>query len=141
MNWGKSIILAFVAFGSFIGFLVYRMASTKVDLVRKDYYQTEMAYQQQIDRIQNNKSAHNPFKINHQPSKKEIQFSIPKGLTKGRIQFFRPSDAQLDFNVAVEPNHTEQIVSTRKLKTGHWRIKITWTDGQQEYYTEEEVRL
>lgn len=141
MNWGKSIILAFVAFGSFIGFLVYRMASTKVDLVRKDYYQTEMAYQQQIDRIQNNKSVHHPFKINYQPSEKAIHFSIPEELTQGQIQFFRPSDAQLDFNVTVQPERSEQVVSTQKLKTGHWRIKITWTDGQQEYYTEEEVRL
>ncbi len=141
MNWGKSIILAFVAFGSFIGFLVYRMASTKVDLVRKDYYQTEMAYQQQIDRIQNNQSVQNPFKINYQPSEKVVHFSLPETLTEGQIQFFRPSDAQLDFNVTVRPNHREQTVSTQHLKTGHWRIKITWTDGQQEYYTEEEVRL
>ena len=48
MNWGKSIILAFVVFTSFVGVLAYKMATAKVDLVRPNYYQTELDYQKSM---------------------------------------------------------------------------------------------
>jgi hypothetical protein len=33
------------------GTMIYQMCRQRIDLVRDDYYQTEIAYQQQIDRI------------------------------------------------------------------------------------------
>ncbi|PQA60844.1 FixH family protein [Siphonobacter curvatus] len=139
MNWGKSIILAFILFGSFIGFLVYRMMRTQVDLVRPDYYQTEMAYQQQIDRVAHTKTAKELVTMQYRPQKQQVQFSVPNTVQEGKIQFFRPSDAKLDFTVAVRPGAAAQTISTETLKTGYWRVKVTWSDGNQEYYTEEEI--
>jgi hypothetical protein len=50
-NWGGAIVLSFVVFAGFIGTMVYRMISQRVDLVADNYYQEEV-YQKQIERIQ-----------------------------------------------------------------------------------------
>ena len=53
MNWGKSIIAAFLFFALFIGVLVFICMKQEVSLVSKDYYKDEINYQQQIERLNN----------------------------------------------------------------------------------------
>lgn len=55
MKWtvGHSITLAFVAFATFILYMVTKMMNTKVDLVEKDYYAKEIKFQNQINKYQN----------------------------------------------------------------------------------------
>ncbi|MFT4031001.1 MAG: FixH family protein [Siphonobacter sp.] len=139
MNWGKAIIIAFIAFGGFIGSLVYRMATTKVDLVRTDYYQTEMKYQQQIDRIRHSQQTSETVQTIYKPNEQLVQFEIPTTAHKGEIQFFRPSDAKLDFTVPLSSG--TQTVATNHLQTGYWKVKVTWSDGKQEYYKETDLSL
>lgn len=103
MNWGKAIITAFIAFGSFIGFLVYRMTTAKVDLVRSDYYQTEIGYQKQIERIRHSRRASDPLKVRFEPAQQQVSFAVPASARGGEVRFFRPSDARLDFTVPVTP--------------------------------------
>ena len=77
MNWGKSIVLAFVLFAGFVGFMAYNMATAKVDLVQANYYQTEIDYEKQISRIKNAK----PFKdsiIKYLPAEKTINVVFPE---------------------------------------------------------------
>jgi len=50
MNWGNKLVLVFIVFGAFIGYLVYQAVNTKYDLVSKDYYKDELRYQEKIDR-------------------------------------------------------------------------------------------
>jgi hypothetical protein len=53
MNWGRSLILVFVLFAAFMGYLVYRASGTHFDLVSKDYYRDELRYQDKIDGFRN----------------------------------------------------------------------------------------
>ena len=53
MNWGKSIILAFVLFAGFIATLVVVCVREDISLVSKDYYKEELLYQDQIQRLNN----------------------------------------------------------------------------------------
>jgi len=55
MKWtiGHTITLAFIAFATFILFMVSTMINTKVDLVEKDYYAKEIKFQNQINKYQN----------------------------------------------------------------------------------------
>jgi nitrogen fixation protein FixH len=139
MNWGKAIITAFIAFGSFIGFLVYRMTTAKVDLVRSDYYQTEIGYQKQIERIRHSRKASDPLKVRFEPAQQQVSFAVPASARGGEVRFFRPSDARLDFTVPVTPGMAP--VPTVRLRKGYWKVQVTWTDGQQEYYSEEHLTL
>jgi len=141
MNWGQAIVLTFILFAGFIGVMVFRMSRQRVDLVRDDYYQTEIAFQQHIDQVTNAKK--NPaVGINYQSDHKQVAFTLPASLSKGQILFYRPSDRRQDFNVSIPANHPhQQTVSTAALHKGFWRVQLTWSDGQREYYTEQDLFL
>ena len=53
MNWGNKLVVVFIVFGAFIGYLVYQAVNTKYDLVSKEYYKDELRYQDTIDRQKN----------------------------------------------------------------------------------------
>ncbi|MFD2933483.1 FixH family protein [Spirosoma flavum] len=141
MNWGKSIILVFVLFAGFIGTLVYLMTRQHVDLVSDNYYQNEIEYQQHIDRVAN--ARHNSSTtMTYQADQQQVIFVLPSTLQKGEITFYRPSDSQQDFRITIPAKHpTRQVIPTKALAKGNWRVQFTWSDGQLEYYKEEQIFL
>lgn len=142
MNWSKSIILTFVLFAGFIGTLVYRMCRQQIDLVRDDYYQDEITYQQHIDRVGNAARLTNPWTMTYLEEQQQVVFILPDSLRKGEIKFYRPADRQQDRSVKIPEMHPiRQVVSTETIGRGYWRVKLTWTDGRREYYTENELFL
>ena len=56
MNWGTKIVFSFIAFAGLIITMVVISMRQDVSLVAKDYYVQEIAYQDQIDKIQNQKA-------------------------------------------------------------------------------------
>ena len=65
MSWGKGIILVFVVFVLGIGVLVYRSMTKNIDLVTTNYYEKELKYQDQIDKINNTNSLKENIKIEY----------------------------------------------------------------------------
>ena len=142
MNWGKSIVLVFILFAGFIGTLVVLMSRERIDLVRADYYQDEIAYQQHIDRVGNTARLTTPLKMTYLEDRQQVTFVLPQSLRRGEVVFYRPADQQQDFKVIIPAQHaTRQVIPTNTLARGHWRIKLTWSDGKQDYYAEEELFL
>ncbi|GAB4049996.1 FixH family protein [Spirosoma litoris] len=146
MNWGKSIILVFVLFGGFIGTMVYRMTRERIDLVNDNYYQNEIEYQQHIDRVSNaqqiNSDLNSATAMTYLADQQQIVFVLPTSLQKGEITFYRPGDSRQDFRVAIAARHpTRQVVPTKAMAKGNWRVQFTWSDGHREYYKEEQIFL
>jgi hypothetical protein len=105
-------------------------------LVAPDYYDQEIKYQSQIDKMQATSDSNASIKIVNNQDKIELEFSvIPE---KGEILFFRPSDATLDFTVAVL-NEKVQSISKSKFSKGFWKMKISWRANGKEFYTEKTV--
>ncbi|GAB4026749.1 FixH family protein [Spirosoma koreense] len=141
MNWSKAIILVFVLFAGFIGTMVYLMTRQRVDLVSDNYYQNEIDFQQHIDRVANART-NASVAMTYQSDKQQVVFVLPETLRKGEITFYRPGDRQQDFRVAIPADHpTRQVIPTQSLARGNWRVQFTWSDGQREYYKEEQVFL
>ncbi|RCR66759.1 FixH family protein [Larkinella punicea] len=140
MNWGKAIVLVYILFAGFIGTLVYLMCRQRVDLVRDDYYQTEIAFQQQIDRVARTaKLAESPT-IHFDASRQVVELTRSEaGSTSGKLTFYRPSDRRQDRSVALQPGQT--TVSTAKLASGFWRVQLNWLENGQEYYSEQTVTI
>lgn len=144
MNWGKSIILVFVLFAGFIGTMVYLMTRERIDLVSENYYQNEIEYQQHIDRVSNahqiNGGLNSSTTMTYQADQQQVVFVLPSALQKGEITFYRPGDSKQDFRVAIPAQHpTRQVIPTKSLEKGNWRVQFTWSDGQREYYKEEQI--
>ncbi|MDI9876156.1 MULTISPECIES: FixH family protein [Bacteroidota] len=139
-NWGGAIVLSFVVFAGFIGTMVYRMISQRVDLVADNYYQQEEVYQKQIERIQHTSLLKQKSSMTYSIPDQIIRIALPTSVKKGEVTFFRPSDKNLDFSVPVLAQSNSLVtIPTTNLKKGLWKIQTTWTDGREEYYLEDEV--
>lgn len=138
MNWGKAIILSFVLFATFILTIIYKMMNQRVDLVKEDYYVEELNYQKQIDRISNAKNVQSATVLKYSAETNEIVITLPESVKKGDVMFFRPSDKSLDFKKSFKETHTLSIPTSTMAK-GRWKVQVFWSDGQSEYYKEEEI--
>ena len=142
MNWGKSIILAFILFATFIAVLVTVCMRQDVSLVTKDYYQEELKYQDQIERMANTAAL---------PDKPVISASAQHGLTlsfdqlpnieAGELKLFCPANAAADrtFILQATPGTTQLL--GRDLPQGMYRARMTWRMQGREFYFEEIVHL
>jgi len=140
MNWGKRIVIVFVLFIGLIATLVTISMRQDVSLVAKDYYVQEIAYQDQIERIQNK----NDMNIQPRLEQKDglIVLTIKDLDLQGEIHFFRPSNAKLDKKYTLKLNESgEQLFSATDFEKGLWRVKINWNNKGKEYYSEHSVVL
>lgn len=137
MNWGKSIVLIFIVFAGFIGTLVFLMTRQKVDLVREEYYQNELAYQRQIDRAARTIRLRKSVTLLYQPARQQVAFVHSDSIQTAELTFYRPSDRRQDVQLKLNPNGNPiPPVSTARLAKGYWKVQITWSDGRQDYFTE-----
>ena len=142
MDWGKSIIAAFILFGVFIGTLVTICAREEINLVTEDYYREEIDYQRQIDRIAH--TAMLPQKPKIDVGKNLLKVSYPDFMRvqKGVLQLFRPSDARLDKRFELIRNaEGEQVFPTTGMDKGMYRARLRWTMDGQEFFLEQVIHL
>ena len=143
MNWGKSIVLAFILFAVFIGVLVTVCVRQEVSLVSKTYYQEELDFQAQLDRKRNTAALIDrpDIQVGEDQSLK-ITFTGFSQLEKGRLSLYSPSDATQDKTFPLQPTSaTDQIFSTGKLKKGKYIARMTWTMHNKEFYYETTLYL
>lgn len=140
MNWGKAIVLVFVLFAGFIGTMVIRMSRQTIDLVRDDYYQDEMAYQQQIDRVANARTLNPATYIQYQTGSQQVKLRLPDSLQHGTLTLYCPADRKQDIRLPLtSATQVITLVPMQKRQRGLWRAQLAWFDGKREYYTEREL--
>ena len=144
MNWGTKIILAFLAFAVFLGILIYRVYQSDMDLVAPDYYQQELVFQEQIDKIENERSLKHSVSIEHNPNLERlfIKFPADADVASAELALYRPSDASLDLKWQLElDQNNSQAVSTAELATGLWQLKLEWQDRSRAYLKQQNIYL
>ena len=142
VNWGTGIVIAFAIFmGGTISTAVYLM-NQDVDLVADDYYDQEIKYQQQIDRIKRTKKLDekNIIVFNQTLINVTIPTSFLNRDLTGEIYLYRPSDEKSDIKI---PLHTDSlgvmVIPVSSLKKGLWKVKVNWLTGEMEYFVEERI--
>jgi hypothetical protein len=143
MDWGKWIIVSFVLFVAFIATLVTVCVRQDISLVTKDYYQDELAYQDQLDRLTNTKE------LVEKPSIKvtdgtslEISFAHFNEIEKGKLQLFFPSNEKMDRHYPITAsNERQQYYTLADLPKGMYRARLQWTMHGKEFYMEEIIYL
>ncbi|MEQ6121628.1 FixH family protein [Reichenbachiella sp. MALMAid0571] len=136
MNWGNKVVLSFIAFVIIIVTMVVVSMKQDIFLVSEDYYDKEVKYQSQIDKMKLASSERATVTISKDSDKVQFDFSdVPE---KGEILFFRPSDATKDFKVEVM-KEKRQSLSKDNLGKGYWKMKISWSANGNDYYTEKSI--
>jgi hypothetical protein len=142
MNWGKGIILSFVLFAIFIGYLVYVCVRQDISLVSKNYYQEELAYQEQIDRMGNSNALPQKPVVRISEGKLLVEFNQFQDMKNGKLILFRPSEEKFDkhFLLLSTPMKSQEF-DVSQLPKGMYRLKMSWSMGGKGYYLEKEITL
>lgn len=119
--------------------VVFYTMTLDVNLVADDYYQQELVYEDQINRLKNTETLE--FKPNFEKSTdgKLIVLTFPTNLApeKGEITLYRPSDFTKDrrFALALDAENQQGFVS-ESLQSGLWRAKLLWEADGKSYFQE-----
>jgi nitrogen fixation protein FixH len=141
MDWGKGIILTLTAFaGIIISMVVICVRQDDIHLVTQNYYEEEIKYQDQIDKIVN-ASLLEYEAMAYDAQRRLIELNLPKG-AKGTLHLFRPSDARLDQKLDFDIQDDEaNAINLSELKPGYWKIKMTWVEDETSYYLEKKINI
>ena len=130
MNWGRGIALALGVFIIFIVILATIMMTSNVDLESEDYYQQEIAYQDEIDAQRNANNLTEKVEVTDHED--HIMVSIPDSLNceELNVEFRRPNNDKLDRSF--QPDNSKTILIEKKeLQAGLYNLFISYkVDGE-----------
>jgi len=144
LNWGHKITLAFSAFVVFMFVMVYKSMKTDFQLVTKEYYKDELAYQQVIDgtnRANNLSSSVEVKQVNN-----ELIIQLPTEMKgkkiSGNIWLYCSSDDKKDrrLELTVDENG-KQVIDSKNMLPANYLVKITWKADELNYYNEQHIEL
>jgi hypothetical protein len=118
----------------------------KMDLVRDDYYDQEIRFQQQIDRVQRTQSISTQINIASDPANQSISIGLPLEQAarspSGTVLLYRPSDASLDRQFALQIGADGvQRLDVHAFSPGLWKVRVQWTINGQDYSFDKNIVL
>ncbi len=139
MNWGGKIAVVLAVYMIGIIAVVWYTMTLDVNLVAEDYYQQEIAYEEQITRLKNTELLEEKPSFEKSSDGKLLVLSFPTALEPktGQIMLYRPSDFTMDRKFKLELDDVNQqgfIVAS--MKPGLWKAKVTWEMKGKSYFQE-----
>ena len=142
MTWGKWIVVSFILFAGFIATLVTVCMQQDVNLVSKDYYKEELAYQEQIVRMNNTNQLNVKPIIRQSGDFVEVDFEHFHKIESGSLKLFRPSDPRLDKAFALTSTQSNtQSFRTTGMDKGMYRARMQWAMDGKEFFIETIINI
>jgi hypothetical protein len=143
-NWGHKLTLAFSAFVVFIFVMVYKAVNSDFQLVTKEYYKDELAYQEVIDGT--NKANQLSAAVRIQQVGDQLIIQLPEEMKQqtvtGSIWLYCPSQDKNDRRLALTVNEAgKQTISTKEIAAANYLAKIRWRANNETYYTEQRITI
>lgn len=128
INWGTGIFIFLVVFViAIVSFVIFTL-QFDANLVHKDYYEKGVDYSEQMRVDARSKIHSNAFQA--QSTKGEILLNIQAGLSdridSGNIHVFRPSDRNMDLDVALNKAQSEVRIPGESLIKGRYILQVAW---------------
>jgi len=146
LNWGTSIVIAFVLFIGFIMFMVVQMLSNKeleYDLVIESYYQKELTFQEDLDSAQNAADLEN--QVNIAMISEGLQIIFPSdfdySVIEGEVFLYRPSDKALDFTVQLQLENSEYVLPRSLMEAGKWEVNLKFNHKGEDYFIQQKIQI
>ena len=134
--WPAAIIGSFVVFITGAALFIAWAVRQDMDLVRKDYYEEEIRFQESIESLGRTRLLQAEVAVTYDAVRALVGITLPashgRQNVKGRIRFYRPSDARLDHDVTLAVGADgSQNVDAKQLRPGLWRVQLLWkADGK-----------
>jgi len=146
INWGAGIVIAMVAFMSFILFFVVKMFTEdqyQYDLVVEEYYKQEIGFQDELDAEKNAIELAENVVIEQTETGVSIVFpgKEESSTVDGIVTFYRPSNKKLDFTRAVVVEDQKMFISKNEIAPGIWNISVKWNQNGKTYITRKNINF
>jgi hypothetical protein len=142
MNFGNWIVVSFVLFAAFIGTLVVVCLREDISLVSKDYYQEELVYEDQIQRLNNVAGLKEKPVIRVVDHMVQVEFSQFNTIEHAELEIFCPSNASMDRKFLVKSSDQPvQFFPLDPHQKGMHRAKLQWEMDGKEFYLEEVIYI
>jgi hypothetical protein len=139
ISWGLGIAVSYIGFVILIIAITLYAHTIDVNLVADNYYEQEIKYQDQINKIARSKSLPEPITVKLEKDSIKIAFPsfFNRESVRGNILLFRPSDYTNDvlYKISLDNSNTQNI-SVSNLQSGLWKLKVDWQVDNIEYYNE-----
>lgn len=144
LNWGHKILVVFIAFVAMMVTLVYKSIKTDFDLVSKEYYKDELAFQEVIDGKNNALALSTPSNVSIE--NKELVIQLPAEMKntnlKGSIWFYCPVDASFDKKMdLITDKNAKQLIALSDFQPANYIVKLQWNADGKKYYAEQSIRI
>jgi nitrogen fixation protein FixH len=143
LSWGWKIALLYGGFMALIISLVVASSHQHFDLVSKNYYEEEIAYQKVIDAGKNQSALSHPMSIHADSKSVFVDFpdELKGKVLSGTVQFYSPVDAQWDRTFKIEPQNNSIAIPRNALHNTRYTIKVSCVADGKNYYQESEIML
>lgn len=142
MSIAKWITLSFILFAGFIATLVIVCMRQDISLVSKDYYKEELAYQNQIERLNNTAALVIKPSIHLTNHALHLTLDTTVAIERGEVTIFCPSNASMDRTFLVSATKgLHQNFDLTGLQAGMYRVKFSWSMHGKDFYHEEIINL
>src|SRR5579872_4725895 len=133
IGWGWRIAVVYGGFVVLISSLVYASSKQHFDLVSKNYYDAELAYQKVIDAGKNQSALSSA--INVHANATAVTMDLPAEFNgkkvSGDVVFYSPVNSDWDCNFKISPQNNSITVLRSALRNTRYVIKISCTvDGK-----------
>lgn len=80
--------------------------------------------------------------MNYLPHQHTLTIALPTALKKGELVCRHLTQKYQDFKVSLArvPNSLVRL-TTEHMASGRWLVQVFWTDGNREYFLEEELMI
>lgn len=144
INWGTGIVIAMIAFMSFILFFVVKMFTDdqyQYDLVVEEYYKQEIGFQDELNAEKNAFELTENVVIEQTESGVMIDFPENEANIDGIVTFYRPSNKNLDFTKPVILEDQKMFIPKNEIAAGRWNISVKWDQNGKTYLTRKNINF
>lgn len=143
IGWGWKLALMYGGFVVLIMGLVIASSRQHFDLVTKNYYDAELAYQNVLDAGKNQSALSAPLNIH--ANRDAVSIDFPDELKNKQlacnIEFYAPVNADWDRNFKMNTKANSVAISRSKLRNTRYTVKVSYSVEGKNYYQESELML
>jgi hypothetical protein len=142
--WPVSIIAFFILLVIACVSMVVFCSRHPADLVTADYYEQELRYQSQMDRVQHARQRGELATVAYDSAAKKITITLPPASSPepltGNVELYRPSAVDMDRQFKLEPTSAgTQTIDASTLAPGLWKVRVSWTAANQDYFLDQKI--
>ena len=134
--WPYAIVIYFAVFITAMTSWIVFAVRNDHQLVRKDYYEHELKFQNELDSFK--RAAAADVRVNYDRAAQVVTIALPAGADEASAHFYRPSDVSLDKQLRIAP---QAPINVSGFAEGLWRLRLSWKLGDAFYRHDETLVL